>query len=178
MNNLRMAVPGLFSALWYLREMKELREQAPVACPVLETEAGLVTFFAARQDANGVTHMRLRVPMDGGSMSLEREVRVEARTGRDDDNLNNVVRVAWEPEGAVIFPRFEGALTVWGEDDPAASFIELRGQYTPPLGAAGQVFDEMIGHQIAQATAREFLRDIKREIESRARFKKKVSNGG
>jgi hypothetical protein len=158
--------------------MKELREQTLVKSPVAETEAGLSAFFAARQDTDGVTHMRLRVPMDGGLMSLEREVRVEARAGKDDDNLNDVVRIAWEPEGPVIFPRFEGALIAWGEDDPAQSFIELRGHYTPPLGAAGQIFDELIGYEIAQATAREFLRDIKRDIESHARSKTKVSSGG
>ncbi|MGA7571447.1 MAG: hypothetical protein WBG27_08925 [Candidatus Aquilonibacter sp.] len=148
--------------------MKELRERAMVECPVEQTEAGLIAFFAVRQDADGLTRMRLRVPMDG-TLSLEREVRIEAREGRDDDNLNKVVRVAWEPEGTVIFPRFEGTLLAWGEDDPTRSSIELRGHYTPPLGAAGQVFDELIGFQIAQATAREFLRDIKRGIESRSK---------
>ncbi len=158
--------------------MKELREQVPVVCPVEQTEAGLSAFFAARQDSDGVTHMRLRVPMDGSALSLEREVRVQAQVGRDDDNLNNVVRIAWEPENSVIFPRFEGTLLAWGEDNPTESSIELRGHYTPSLGAAGQVFDETIGYEIAQATAREFLRDIKRDIESRARVKKKASNGG
>ena len=178
MNNMRTAVPGLFSILCYRRRMKELREKTLVECPVGEAETGLVTFFAARQGADGVTRIRLRVPMDGSSLSFEREVRVEAREGRDDDNLNDVVRIAWEPEAPVIFPRFEGTLVAWGEDDPGKSFIELRGHYTPPLGAAGQIFDEAIGFEIAQSTAREFLRDIKRDVEARARFKKKVSNGG
>ena len=91
-----------------------------------------------------ITRMRLRVPMDG-TVALEREVRIEAREARDDENLNNLMRIAWQPEGTVMFPRFEGTLVAWGEDDPAQSFIELRGHYTPPLGAAGQVFDELIG---------------------------------
>ncbi len=168
----------MFPALCYGLCMTELREQAPVQCTAAEAEAGLSAFFAARQGADGVTRMRLRVPMDGGSISLEREVRVEARIGRTEDNLNNVVRIAWQPEGSVIFPNFEGVLVAWGEDDPQQSFLELRGHYAPPLGAAGQLFDELIGYKIAQATAREFLRDIKRDIESRARFKKQASNGG
>ncbi len=155
--------------------MKELRERAALESPVEQTEAGLRAFFAAREDANGLTRMRLRVSMDG-ALSLDREVRIEAREGRDEGNLNNLVRIAWEPEGTVIFPRFEGTLLAWGEDDPAKSFIELRGHYTPPLGAAGQVFDELIGFAIAQATAREFLLDIKRDIESRAAFKARPSS--
>ncbi len=152
--------------------MKELRERIPVACPVEEVEAGLIGFFEARQDANGITQMRLRVPM-GGAISLEREVRIEARETRDDQNLNNLMRIAWEPVGSVMFPRFEGSLVVWGEDNPNSSFVELTGEYTPPLGAAGQVFDEAIGYRIAQTTAQQFLGDIKREIEARARFTKK-----
>jgi len=148
--------------------MKELREQTAVACPAEDAEAGLLAFFAARQDADGVTRMRLRVPMDG-TVALEREVRIEARETRDDENLNELVRIAWEPQGSVMFPRFEGTLTVWGDDDPNKSFVELRGHYTPPLGAAGQVFDDAIGFKIAQSTASEFLRDVKRDIELRAR---------
>ncbi len=157
--------------------MKELRERIAVEVPAEEAEAGLMAFFDAREDASGVTRMRLRVPMDG-AFALEREVRISARETRDDQNLNNLLRIAWEPEGSVMFPRFEGTLVVWGEDDPASSFVELSGEYTPPLGAAGQVFDEAIGYRIAQATAQQFLGDIKREIEARARFTKKVSNGG
>lgn len=149
--------------------MKELRERIAVEVPAEEAEAGLIAFFEAREDANGVTRMRLRVPMDG-AVALEREVRIEAREARDDQNLNNLMRIAWQPEGTVMFPRFEGTLVVWGEDDPKHSFIELCGHYTPPLGAAGQIFDEAIGYRIAQATAQQFLGDIKREIDARASY--------
>ena len=157
--------------------MKELRERIAVGCPVEVVEAGLIGFFEARQDANGITRMRLRVPMDD-MVALEREVRIEAREARDDQNLNNLIQIAWQPEGSVMFPRFEGTLVVWGEDDPGQSFVELAGHYTPPLGAAGQAFDEVIGYKIAQTTAQQFLGDIKREIEARGRFTKKVSNEG
>lgn len=157
--------------------MKELRERIAVGCPVEDVEAGLIGFFEAREDANGTTRMRLRVPMDD-MVALEREVRFEAHQTRDEQNLNNLIRIAWQPEGSVMFPRFEGTLVVWGEEDPAQSFIELAGHYTPPLGAAGQIFDEIIGFKIAQTTAQQFLTEIKREIEARGRFKKNVSNGG
>ncbi len=149
--------------------MKELRERIAVGCPVEDVEAGLIGFFEAREDANGTTRMRLRVPMDD-MVALEREVRFEAHQTRDEQNLNNLIRIAWQPEGSVMFPRFEGTLVVWGEEDPAQSFIELAGHYTPPLGAAGQIFDEIIGFKIAQTTAQQFLTEIKREIEARATF--------
>lgn len=157
--------------------MKELRERIAVECAVEATEAGLIAFFEVRQGVDGITRMRLRVVLDGSHVAIEREVRVTAQVGRDNDNLNDLVRITWQPEGTVVFPQFEGTLVAWGEDDPAKSFIELRGHYAPPLGAAGQVFDEVIGFKIAQATAHEFLRDIKREIEGRAKFTKRESNG-
>ena len=155
--------------------MKELREEIGVDCSVEWAESGLRAFFEARQEADGATRMRLRVMLDGSSLALEREVRVTARSDRDDDNLNDLLRVSWQPEGPAVFPKFEGTLIAWGDEDPARSSIELRGHYTPPLGAAGQVFDEAIGYRIAQATAHELLRDIKREIEARAAFSRQAS---
>jgi hypothetical protein len=150
--------------------MKELRERIVVGCPYEKAEAKLLAFFSALENGDGVTRMRLRVILDGTSLALEREVRVVARAMRDEANLNKVVEIAWEPEGTVMFPRFEGTLSVWSEDDPARSFIELRGQYTPPLGAAGQVFDDAIGFKIAQSTAQQFLNDVKASVEAGARF--------
>jgi hypothetical protein len=148
--------------------MRELQEQIAVACSSEMTEARLGAFFQAMQNGDGVARMRLRVALDGMSLALEREVRMEARTTRDEANLNNVVAITWEPEGTVMFPRFEGTITVWSEDDPKRSVIELRGHYTPPLGAAGQVFDDAIGYRIALSTAQQFLRDIKTSVEDRS----------
>ena len=138
--------------------MRKLREQTVVECPVEDAEARLRVFWYARRALDGRVRMRLHV--------LDREVRVEAQEGRDEQQLNDVTHVSWQPEGRTILPHFEGTLVVWGEDDPTRSFIELDGCYHSPLGAAGLVFDEAIGHQIAQATAREFLRDLKTGIEA------------
>jgi hypothetical protein len=115
--------------------------------------------------------MRLRVPINGSvnafGLSLDREVRVEAQRERDDENRKDLLRITWSPEGRSVFPRFEGTLVVRGADDAALSYLELDGAYRPPLGVAGQIFDETIGHRIAESTAREFLKDLKRAVESR-----------
>lgn len=66
-------------------------------------------------------------------------------------------------------PKFEGTLVVWGEGERNRSYIELDGAYRPPLGTAGQILDEAIGHRIAESTAREFLKDLKRAVETRER---------
>jgi hypothetical protein len=115
--------------------------------------------------------MRLRVPVKGTSQGvfLDREVRIEAWRDRDDQNLNDLIRIRWTSEGSVVFPKFAGTLVVWGEGDADLSFIELDGDYKPPLGLAGELFDETIGHRIAQSTARELLKDLKRGIEAESR---------
>ncbi len=146
--------------------MTHLREQISVASPASQAEAGLESYLASLRGADGVARLRLRVPVDGPSrFSLDREVRVEARRARDDENLNDLIRISWSPEGKTIFPAFSGTLTVWDEPDEKLSYIEIDGRYTPPLGATGQVFDEAIGRRIAESTAREFLKDVKRAIE-------------
>jgi hypothetical protein len=146
--------------------MTHLREQISVASPAEMTEFRLENYLASLRGSNGVAKLRLRVPIDAPlGVSVDREVRVEARRGRDDENLNDLIRISWSPEGRTVLPSFSGTLVVWGETGKKLSYIELDGAYTPPLGTAGQVFDETIGRQIAESTAREFLKDLKRAIE-------------
>jgi hypothetical protein len=152
--------------------MTHLREHISLASSASEAEARLENYFASLRSSNGMAVLRLRVPIEGLAgplgISIEREVRVEARLTRDDENLNDLIRIWWGPEGRTILPTFNGTLIVWGETGKELSYIELDGAYTPPLGAAGQAFDEIIGHRIAASTAREFLKDLKRAIENRS----------
>jgi hypothetical protein len=147
--------------------MPRLRDATSVTCSVEETEARLERFLGSLRDKDGVSRLRLRVPTDGPTqgLSIDRQVHVEARRARDADNLNDVIAITWMPEGTAVFPTFEGTLVTWGEQNANLSYIELDGSYTPPFGAAGQLFDAAIGQRIAQTTAREFLRDLKDAIE-------------
>ena len=149
--------------------MRELREQVTLKCPVEDAESRVLAFFAGRRAADGTLRMRLRVPAGSESRfnySISRLVRVEAKLGKDEDDLNEVIKVSWRPEGTAMLPQFEGKLTVWGDDDLSKTVLELDGRYLPPFGIAGQVFDEAIGQQIAHATAAEFLSDIKRWVDA------------
>jgi hypothetical protein len=146
--------------------MTRLREHVPIARSAGDTRSRLEAYLSALRGKDGVARMRLRVPLvtDGMQLSLDREVCVEAERTRD-DNRNDLLRISWKPEGTVVFPVFAGRLVVWSEDDPKIAFIELDGSYEPPFGAAGQAFDAVIGHRIAQQTARQLLNDLKTALE-------------
>ena len=147
--------------------MNHLRDHVSVARSVDEAKTRLDAFLTSLRGKDGVARMRLRVPIiaDGYQLSIDREVCVAAERARDEANLNDLIHITWHPEGSVVFPIFKGTLVVWGEDDPKVSFIELDGGYKPPFGAAGQAFDAVIGHRIAEQTARQLLNDLKAAVE-------------
>ncbi len=150
--------------------MAHLREKTSARGTVPQTEARLDSYFASLRGPDGIARLRLLIPANGTSRGRfhDREVRIEAWRDRDDQNLNDLIRIRWTPEGSVIYPNFAGTLVVRGEGDPDLSFVELDGDYKHPLGATGELFDETIGHRIAQLTARELLKDLKRAIDGDA----------
>lgn len=151
--------------------MKRLRDKIKIQCSAAETQRRIGAYFDALRGSDGVAHVRLRValkaPMGALGLSIDREVRIDARTVRDDENINDVIRIHWDVDGSVAFPEFDGTLVAWGEDDPDGSYVEINGEYKPPLGGVGEAFDDAFGHKIAESTAREFLNDLKRAIEKK-----------
>jgi hypothetical protein len=149
-----------------------VRDHIPVLCHIDEVQARLKRYFAKHEDSAGVAHLHLRIPLDGlpalEGLGLEHDVRVIARKDRDDQNLNDLLRISWEPEGGGPYPGFSGTLVAWAEHDPKQSFIEIDGTYTPPLGVAGEAFDEALGHTIATRTMHALLEDIARVVSDRA----------
>jgi hypothetical protein len=143
--------------------MARLRERTSVDLPIELTRAGLERFFASLRQKDGTSRIRLRVLTDGPTLglSIDRAVRIQAYPAADGDSIC----VTWAPEGTTVFPTFEGSLAIAADGNPNATFIELDGSYDPPFGAAGQIFDAAIGQRIAQATAREFLKDLKDAVE-------------
>ena len=147
---------------------RRLRDHIAVACPAGEADSRLESFFAGSRDADGVAHLALKVPLEGvpgfSGLALEHAVRVRAWRDRDDQNLNDLIRITWEPEGGGPYPAFEGTLATWRETDPPRTFIELDGTYEPPMGIAGETFDAAMGHAIAHRTVRALLDDLGRAI--------------
>jgi len=145
--------------------MPQLRDVEPLERSVEQAHRELERFLIERRGDDGVARLRLHVPTNERAtaygISLDREVRVEA-CGISD----TPIEISWMAEATVVFPRFKGTLCVRSGGHPSRSYIELDGSYTPPSDETRKQFDATIGDEIAHATAREFLKDLKLAIEA------------
>ncbi len=145
--------------------MERVRASVALACPQHEAEALLPRVFERYRGADGIIRFPLHVALEdfGVPLGLEigREVEVRVTRRRDEQNLNEIYAITWQPAGGGPFPAFDGTLILWSEEHPAACYLELDGTYEPPLGhVVGAAFDATIGHLIAERTATQFLHDI------------------
>jgi hypothetical protein len=73
--------------------------------------------------------------------------------------------VDWKDAADGPYPDFHGTLTVAGDEDYDAFWLVLEGNYQPPGGLGGQLFDAVIGKRIAEATAAGLLAEIRDDSE-------------
>ena len=148
--------------------MTTLREDVAVPLPAAEVQDGILRFFQMQRRADGGVELPLRVSLaDFGlpdAVSIERDVVVRINKRRDAENINDEIAISWSPADGGPYPAFDGRIVVWSEDNPTQSFIELEGNYAPPMGRLGEAFDETIGYLIAQRTAHEFLENLRDSI--------------
>lgn len=147
--------------------MRRLRHTVAVDCPIDQAQARIERFFTSRRGAHGVIRFPLRLPLEGlpiEGLALDHEICVETCARRDEQNLNDLIRLKWRPSGDVPLPEFDGTIVTWAESDRNRTFIELDGTYAAPLAAAGEIFDETVGRAIAQRTAAELLTEIAASI--------------
>lgn len=145
--------------------MQHVRAIAALDCAQSTAEDLIPKFFELQKDRSGATRMLLHVPLDdfglGTKIGIARDVEVRVERGRDEENLNDVFNVSWSPSAGGPFPHFDGTMTVWSEDDPSRAYLELNGEYEPPLGnVIGEAFDATVGHLIAERTAKQFVEKV------------------
>lgn len=146
-------------------EMTNLFEKCQVHVPVERARELLAETLEGVMQGSDPALTRLSVSYPGGEVS--KNVLVTYRKAIDPTRASAPWDVLWTPEGGGPFPDFDGALTIQPNADGTA-MLELHGAYIPPLGAAGVVFDAVLGSKIASATAQTLLAQIAREIEERA----------
>lgn len=120
----------------------------------------------AAQDGGAVTlPLKANLPLLKGA--VEKDVLVSYSKGQDPLRFDEPWLVHWTPEGGGPYPDFNGELTVRADESYRRAILELRGEYTPPLGTFGQAFDLILGAKIAAGTARTLLQGIARSMEER-----------
>lgn len=118
---------------------------------------------------DGILRLRMPLHVPGRDPSaIEQDVRYELHHRRDESGLNDVIAIAWQVDGPVPMPGFQGTIGAdWSSDgDDRQSVLRLEGTYAPPGGIVGELFDEAVGSLMATATMRDLLRRIARKVDS------------
>lgn len=82
----------------------------------------------------------------------------------DGTRKHDALLLAWRPHAAELFPDFRGVLTV--RPKRSGVWLRLSGEYKPPFGAFGKVFDAIAGRTIARQTMKNFLAGLAGDIEA------------
>ncbi|MBV8639321.1 MAG: hypothetical protein JO322_14675 [Candidatus Eremiobacteraeota bacterium] len=152
--------------------MSTLFHRRYLACPYDRARYILAETLQDLAESGRPVVQRLRVQFpsaDGDGASVEKDVIVTYGVGNDPLHFDQPWAVHWMPANGGPFPEFDGTLTVRADEDYTTCALELRGNYEPPLGIPGALFDTVLGSRIASATAREFLKEIGTRIETRYR---------
>ncbi|HTX57212.1 MAG TPA: hypothetical protein VMD47_08920 [Candidatus Acidoferrales bacterium] len=150
--------------------MSQLYQRRYLNCPYNRARELLAAMVVTPEDASREQQLRLTLPVPGvAGAELGKDVSVSFRPTADPMGFDEPWTLHWEPLGGGLYPDFDGTLAIRADESYATSMLELKGTYRPPLGAAGAVFDAVVGSRIAHATARELLRTIGKTIEGQYR---------
>lgn len=136
--------------------MTNIRVQRYVACP----------FSAALEFAEKAVERRSGLYLTP-SPPLGERVRFAATAVNDASDRarsHDALLIAWRPQTHGMFPEFRGAITV--RPNYRGALLRLSGQYDPPYGRAGKIFDTLLGRVIARRTLHRFLDDLAVEIQA------------
>jgi hypothetical protein len=142
--------------------MAQLHEYISVNCPFERVPAFLADYFAKQGElGDRPAVIELRTPV--GEARLEREV-VAHLSPKPGYPGYTRIGITWAPKDGGPYPTFEGVLSASQETEDGCR-LDLDGEYTPPLGPVGAVFDLVLGHNIAEATANDLLHHIREVLE-------------
>jgi hypothetical protein len=141
--------------------MTQIEHRQLVHAPLASAGRFLDAFFAAHHDATGHD---AQVTLHAGEIA--RDARVTLEPAHRPGDMTPRYSVHWRDAADGPYPHFEGTLTVAGDEDYSAFWLSLEGQYTPPGGIGGQIFDAVVGKRIAESTAGSLLAEIRDEIET------------
>lgn len=91
---------------------------------------------------------------------------VRYEQGSDPTHFDDVWQVYWTTDGGGAYPDFGGAISVQAGEALGGAMLELHGDFTPPLGNAGEPFDFMAAQKMASAAGRALLSSIAGKVET------------
>jgi hypothetical protein len=141
--------------------VSDIDEKMLVHAPLGSANRFLERYFAAHATATGDG---ARVGLHAGELARPAVVTLAAAHRAGDMTPHYTVH--WEAEKPGPYPVFDGELTIAGDEDYNAFWLVLAGGYKPPGGLAGEVFDAVVGHRIAEAVAHGLLDAVRAEIEA------------
>ena len=109
----------------------------------------------------GGSHFTLRAWF--GNVLVEREVMLAAVPIKIEPRFA-VLEVSWRPVSGP-YPTFKGKLFAL-RGDRSSCRLEIEGNYDPPGGVAGAVFDAILGHRIAAESIHDLLVRFKSAFET------------
>ena len=150
--------------------MTHLNRSKSLACPWVRAIAYFDRYLTGLPESKRAQgrELRLRVPLASlglpGQFAIDRDVVTSFAPLTDPQGLDHGISVGWTPVGNAALPTFRGSLRITAET-AKSSLVVLDGDYEPPLGALGKVFDAVVGRRIAEATGDELLKTIAERIE-------------
>lgn len=142
--------------------MTKLTSREFVACPYPAAEA----YLDEELRANGDRPLTLHV-LPEGLTGVDLAKAVDATVAPGD--APGAWSVTWRPHGGGPFPTFRGELRLVLDGEMETPVLELTGEYEPPFGVAGKIFDAVAGSRVAAATGKALLIDVADRIIERKR---------
>ena len=149
--------------------MTEIRESIAIELPYGHVLANIERWLGQEGAAAGSSTVTLRAPLRGVSgidATLHHEADVSYVVTRDPtskDRTRQALAVRWTPTGGGPFPEMWGLITL-RDVGKKTTKVELEGHYSAPFGAAGLVFDHVVGARIASATVGALLEEMRAQV--------------
>lgn len=152
----------------YNTGMTHLHEHRFLKCPYTRAKGYLREALESLAQNHKEKTITLSVPFTEGPATgtLHKDVLATYAFGADPMHFDQPWKIHWKPESGP-YPEFDGELVVRADEDYTTSILDLRGEYRPPMGATGALFDAIAGSHIARATAQELLKNVGEQMEQR-----------
>lgn len=138
--------------------MSEIHEFVSVDCP-FDRLPRAVEALLRTYPSKGAHEYVVPLTAKVGDLVAERDAVITLTQTREYPGYK-IMEIAWHAAGGGLYPVFQGTLSA-GEEGVQYCRLDLDGAYDPPLGLAGAAFDAVLGHRIAEATARQLLALLK-----------------